>query len=175
MGDSLLSCDLSHISSQCPAKGIMTFIGSSTTAGKCMPSSYRLPCSHGLVDQKEMWKCAPRMHGALGLRTLYARGGGGRGGQRERKEGEGRRSPTHRTKQPVERLEYRHSFHAGNNADCFKHVLLLILLRKMLLKDNPMTYVRFICYRRLLELILFTIDPQTLHTAGGHAQRLGTL
>ena len=39
------------------------------------------------------------------------------------------------------RLEYRHAFHAGNIADCFKHVVLGILLRRMLDKESPFTYV----------------------------------
>jgi 23S rRNA (adenine2030-N6)-methyltransferase len=34
-------------------------------------------------------------------------------------------------------LNYRHAYHAGNFADCFKHVLLLWLLRAMGRKDTP--------------------------------------
>ncbi len=34
-------------------------------------------------------------------------------------------------------MNYRHAFHAGNFADCFKHALLLILLRAMRRKEKP--------------------------------------
>ncbi len=37
-------------------------------------------------------------------------------------------------------MNYRHSFHAGNFADCFKHVLLLELLRALTEKATPMSY-----------------------------------
>lgn len=39
------------------------------------------------------------------------------------------------------RLEYQHSFHAGNAADVFKHTLLSLMIRGMLKKDGPVTYV----------------------------------
>ncbi len=34
-------------------------------------------------------------------------------------------------------MNYRHAYHAGNFADCFKHALLLVLLRGMQRKDRP--------------------------------------
>jgi 23S rRNA (adenine2030-N6)-methyltransferase len=34
-------------------------------------------------------------------------------------------------------VNYRHAFHAGNFADCFKHALLLVLLRAMQRKEKP--------------------------------------
>jgi 23S rRNA (adenine2030-N6)-methyltransferase len=34
-------------------------------------------------------------------------------------------------------MNYRHEFHAGNFADCFKHALFLLLLRAMQRKDKP--------------------------------------
>jgi 23S rRNA (adenine2030-N6)-methyltransferase len=37
-------------------------------------------------------------------------------------------------------MNYRHSFHAGNFADCFKHVLLLELLRALTEKATPISY-----------------------------------
>jgi 23S rRNA (adenine2030-N6)-methyltransferase len=35
-------------------------------------------------------------------------------------------------------VNYRHAFHAGNFADCFKHALLLVLLRAMQRKEKPL-------------------------------------
>jgi 23S rRNA (adenine2030-N6)-methyltransferase len=35
-------------------------------------------------------------------------------------------------------MNYRHAFHAGNFADCFKHALFLVLLRAMQRKDKPL-------------------------------------
>jgi 23S rRNA (adenine2030-N6)-methyltransferase len=34
-------------------------------------------------------------------------------------------------------MNYRHAFHAGNFADCFKHALLLVLLKAMQRKEKP--------------------------------------
>jgi 23S rRNA (adenine2030-N6)-methyltransferase len=34
-------------------------------------------------------------------------------------------------------MNYRHAFHAGNFADCFKHALLLVLIRAMQRKEKP--------------------------------------
>jgi 23S rRNA (adenine2030-N6)-methyltransferase len=34
-------------------------------------------------------------------------------------------------------MNYRHAYHAGNFADCFKHALFLLLLRAMQRKDKP--------------------------------------
>lgn len=34
-------------------------------------------------------------------------------------------------------MNYRHAFHAGNFADCFKHALFLLLLRALRRKDKP--------------------------------------
>ena len=34
-------------------------------------------------------------------------------------------------------MNYRHAFHAGNFADCFKHALLLWMLRALLRKPTP--------------------------------------
>ena len=34
-------------------------------------------------------------------------------------------------------MNYRHAYHAGNFADCFKHALLLLLLRAMRRKEKP--------------------------------------
>jgi 23S rRNA (adenine2030-N6)-methyltransferase len=34
-------------------------------------------------------------------------------------------------------VNYRHAFHAGNFADCFKHALLMVLLEAMQRKDKP--------------------------------------
>ncbi len=34
-------------------------------------------------------------------------------------------------------MNYRHAYHAGNVADCFKHALLLVLLRAMQRKEKP--------------------------------------
>ncbi|CAB9513607.1 protein involved in catabolism of external DNA [Seminavis robusta] len=40
------------------------------------------------------------------------------------------------------RLEYQHAFHAGNFADVFKHVMLVMLLQRMILpKNKSMSYV----------------------------------
>lgn len=38
-------------------------------------------------------------------------------------------------------LAYRHAFHAGNHADVLKHVVLVHVLRWMLQKDKPFTYL----------------------------------
>jgi 23S rRNA (adenine2030-N6)-methyltransferase len=38
-------------------------------------------------------------------------------------------------------MNYRHSFHAGNFADCLKHAVLLELLRVLLEKDSAITYI----------------------------------
>jgi 23S rRNA (adenine2030-N6)-methyltransferase len=35
-------------------------------------------------------------------------------------------------------MNYRHAFHAGNFADCFKHALLLVLLKAMQRKEKPL-------------------------------------
>lgn len=35
-------------------------------------------------------------------------------------------------------MNYRHAYHAGNFADCFKHALLLVLVRAMQRKDKPL-------------------------------------
>jgi 23S rRNA (adenine2030-N6)-methyltransferase len=37
-------------------------------------------------------------------------------------------------------MNYRHSFHAGNFADCLKHVILLELIRTLTEKDSPLHY-----------------------------------
>ena len=34
-------------------------------------------------------------------------------------------------------MNYRHAYHAGNFADCFKHALLVVLIRAMQRKDKP--------------------------------------
>ncbi|OGT22110.1 MAG: hypothetical protein A2V90_04230 [Gammaproteobacteria bacterium RBG_16_57_12] len=38
-------------------------------------------------------------------------------------------------------LSYRHSFHAGNAADVFKHIALVLLLRALLRKETPLCYL----------------------------------
>jgi len=38
-------------------------------------------------------------------------------------------------------MNYRHAYHAGNFADCFKHALLLILIRAMQRKEKPLLVI----------------------------------
>lgn len=38
-------------------------------------------------------------------------------------------------------LSYRHSYHAGNHADVLKHLTLIALLRHLVSKDKPLTYL----------------------------------
>ncbi len=38
-------------------------------------------------------------------------------------------------------MNYRHSFHAGNFADCLKHAVLLELLRALTEKETPISYI----------------------------------
>jgi hypothetical protein len=128
---------------QLPTRGCASFVSSSRTA--VIGANYMVSRYPALISRSCCTSCflkiSSRGAGTLWpetgrgvksivqLRALHNRGGG--------EEYRSRRPP-----QKVERLDYRHSFHAGNNADCFKHVLLLLVLKKMLLKDNPITYVR---------------------------------
>lgn len=38
-------------------------------------------------------------------------------------------------------LSYRHGYHAGNHADVFKHAVLCLLLKKLIVKDTPCIYL----------------------------------
>ena len=38
-------------------------------------------------------------------------------------------------------LSYRHGFHAGNFADVFKHITLVLLLEHLKCKDKPFVYI----------------------------------
>lgn len=38
-------------------------------------------------------------------------------------------------------LSYRHSYHAGNHADVFKHIVILLVLEKLKEKDKPFVYI----------------------------------
>lgn len=49
-------------------------------------------------------------------------------------------------------MNYRHAFHAGNFADVFKHLALLSLLDRFLLKDKPFCYVETHAGRGLYDL-----------------------
>jgi hypothetical protein len=130
-----------------PARGCAGFISSSRAAGMgvhYMPSAYPALTSSsgscctscflkiGSSRGADRWPTTGGVQSIMQLRALHNRGGGG----------EYRSGKPPPVQKKVERLDYRHSFHAGNNADCFKHVLLMLVLKKMLLKDNPMTYVR---------------------------------
>jgi len=46
-----------------------------------------------------------------------------------------------RSSTTTNRLDYEHGFHAGNFADVFKHVLLILVIQHMLKKAKPMAYV----------------------------------
>ena len=38
-------------------------------------------------------------------------------------------------------LSYRHSFHAGNHADVLKHIVLMLILENLKLKDKGFYYL----------------------------------
>ena len=38
-------------------------------------------------------------------------------------------------------MNYRHAFHAGNFADCFKHAILVWCIRAMQRKDRPVLFL----------------------------------
>lgn len=38
-------------------------------------------------------------------------------------------------------LSYRHAYHAGNHADVLKHFCLSLIIRKLVQKDKPLTYI----------------------------------
>jgi 23S rRNA (adenine2030-N6)-methyltransferase len=38
-------------------------------------------------------------------------------------------------------LSYRHHYHAGNHADVFKHICLMLILKALKRKDNPLLYL----------------------------------
>ncbi|MCL2453413.1 MAG: 23S rRNA (adenine(2030)-N(6))-methyltransferase RlmJ, partial [Alphaproteobacteria bacterium] len=38
-------------------------------------------------------------------------------------------------------MNYRHPFHAGNFADVFKHIFLILILRHLALKETPFRYI----------------------------------
>jgi 23S rRNA (adenine2030-N6)-methyltransferase len=38
-------------------------------------------------------------------------------------------------------LSYRHGFHAGNHADVLKHIVLCLILRSLMKKDKPFSYI----------------------------------
>lgn len=38
-------------------------------------------------------------------------------------------------------LSYRHSYHAGNHADVFKHIIMLLIIEKLKEKDKPFVFI----------------------------------
>ena len=51
-------------------------------------------------------------------------------------------------------LSYRHSFHAGNHADVLKHIVLMLILENLKLKEKGFFLLRYALWRRALSFIL---------------------
>ena len=50
-------------------------------------------------------------------------------------------------------LSYRHSFHAGNHADVLKHIVLMLILENLKLKEKGFLF-RYALWCRSLSFIL---------------------
>ncbi|MEO1331650.1 MAG: 23S rRNA (adenine(2030)-N(6))-methyltransferase RlmJ, partial [Pseudomonadota bacterium] len=51
-------------------------------------------------------------------------------------------------------MNYRHAFHAGNHADVLKHLVLLLVLRKLVEKDKPFVALDLFAGQGLYDLLL---------------------
>lgn len=51
-------------------------------------------------------------------------------------------------------LSYRHSFHAGNHADVLKHIVLMLILENLKLKEKGFFLFRYALWCRSLSFIL---------------------
>lgn len=68
-------------------------------------------------------------------------------------------------------MNYRHAFHAGNFADCFKHLVLLELLRSLTEKETPLSF--FETHAGRGRYALDTIENEHAEWHGGIAKLLG--
>ena len=65
-------------------------------------------------------------------------------------------------------MNYRHAFHAGNFADCFKHLVLLELLRSLTEKETPLSF--FETHAGRGRYALDTIENERAEWHGGIAK-----